>query len=228
MSTEEKKFITIRLDGTIIEAPAKYHPDFDLDARALNAYNSIREGGKLTSTQVFKLKDTLGDLGVKAVLRHYINAIEIKTHTPYGTGPSRRGWVNTGNYIVEVMAMDRSGNKRPSGIMVPELSDDSTFWNVLLDHDMKPVYETSCNVGKMRRYIKRRIKNGVENVDYGWWGDGGRALCVKVPIPEDDPAAMDAWDLIEAERNRPEPSRLEVFEKTKLAYQKWKEQQANV
>jgi hypothetical protein len=227
MSKENSKYITIRMDGTIIEAPAKYHPAFDLDSRALSAYNTIRDG-RAAKEKFFKLKDTLGELGVKAVLQHYINALEIKTHTPYGTGPSRRGWVNTGNYIVEVMAMDKSGNKRLSGIMVPELDDDSTFWNVLLDHDMKPVYETSCNVGKMRRYIKRRLANGTENVDYGWWGDGGRALCVKVPIPEDDPAAMDAWDMIEAERNKPEPTRKELLEAAKRVYQQNREERAYV
>ena len=84
--SQQKKFITIRMDGTIIEAPAKYHPDFDLDARALKAYNDIREG-RATPATMFKMKDTVGDLGVLAVLRHYINRLEIKTHTPYGTGP---------------------------------------------------------------------------------------------------------------------------------------------
>lgn len=233
--SEEKNTITISLAGNIEEAPRRYHPEFDLCGRALKAYRILRTatlskrysldvGKELTPEQVFKLLDAISDVGVREVLDLLRNKHEMKVQTPYGTGPSGNGWINTGCFVVEVAAKKR-GKVEPTGIMVPELSDDSTFWNILVDHDMKPVYTSCCKVGLMRRFIQRRLDEGVEGRDWGWGGIGGRAKWVKVPIPKDDPAAMDAWDMIEAERNRTPQDELLV---TKKAYQKFKEQQANV
>ena len=214
---------SIKLEGQPIGAPDKKFTEYDVDFRHAKTYIRNRE---LPEWVPFRETNKIGKVGELALVNILKNKHEVKTHTSNGMGPSGRGWLQTGNYIVEFESKDRNGNIKPSGIMAPDLDDDATFWNVL-EHEGRVVYVAKCKVSRMRRYIKKRLDDPQYAHTHGWWGNGGCAHSMKVPIPESDPEAEEAMELIEDYKKGEKERSLTRNVRLKEAWQKYKKENTN-
>ena len=135
----------------------------------------------------WKDANKVGDKGVDEVCRILKGKHEVKTHTARGKGPSGKGWMDTGCFIVELEAKDTRGNIRPSGIFAPDLADETAFWNDFLDDD-GVVSRFYSSVGALRPFIndlrkKPYISTGLRRCT--WSGNGGRAHNCKVELGVD-------------------------------------------
>jgi len=165
----------------------------------------------------WKDANKVGDKGVDEVCRILKGKHEVKTHTARGKGPSGKGWMDTGCFIVEVAAKDTQGNIRPSGIFAPDLADEAAFWNILLDEDGKVAERFSCSVGTMRAFINDLRKDEANDWRFGWSGNDARAYNCKVSI-DANPGA-EAVKFIRKERNKAADT--EFLKGMKKAYKRY-------